>query len=199
MTVTANPLDVPGIYGQGPGKGTQVLNAVAAQQAIVNAAPNPTQLAAAQAQLSLLQIEAVDYFMLSYWTSADQILAVMGSLLTAQACGKHFTYVTKQLAAIAARLAQINQVNPTQYSQVLVYGNYAPQYSAYMSPYPNTPPDGFWYGLQVNLIDYCMTHSIILASLILSTMTGAQSYAFNYNTNGQFFSPYGEGDVDIIS
>lgn len=26
-------------------------------------------------------------------------------------------------------------------------------------------------------------------------MTGAQTYVFNYNTNGQFFSPYSEGDV----
>ena len=196
MTVTASTFDVPGIYGQGPGKGTQVLNAVAAQQAVVNAAVGPF-VAAAQAQLNLLQIEAVDYFMLSYWTSADQILAVMGSLLTPQACGKHYTYVTKQLAAIAARLTQINQV-PAQYSQALVFGNVAPQYSKYMPPYPNTPPDTYWYALQTGLVDYVMTHGIILASLILSTMAGAQSYIFDYNTNGKYFSPYGEGDVDII-
>ena len=196
MTVTANPLDVPGVYGQGPGKGTQVLNAVAAQQAVVNAAVGPF-VTAAQARLNLLQIEAVDYFMLSYWTSADQILAVMGSLLTPQACGKHYTYVTKQLAAIAARLTQINQV-PAQYSQALVFGNVAPQYSKYMPPYPNTPPDTYWYALQTQLIDFLMVTAILPASLVLSTMTGIQSYVFNYNTNGQFFSPYGEGDVDII-
>ena len=45
MTVTASTFDVPGVYGQGPGKGTQVLNAVAAVQATVNAAPaNSAQL-----------------------------------------------------------------------------------------------------------------------------------------------------------
>ena len=79
MTVTANPLDVPGVYGQGPGKGTQVLNAVAAQQAVVNAAVGPF-VTAAQAQLNLLQIEAVDYFMQSYWVAADQILATFAPI-----------------------------------------------------------------------------------------------------------------------
>ena len=64
MTVIASTFDVPGIYGQGPGKGTQVLNAVAAVQATVNAAPaNSVQLAASLAQLNLLQIEAVDYIL----------------------------------------------------------------------------------------------------------------------------------------
>ena len=190
MTVTASPLDVTGVYGNGPGKGTQVLNAVAAQQAIVNAAPNPIQLIAARAQLNLLQINAVDYFMGSYWVSADQILATFVLPTT----GRYGSYITSQLAQIAARLVQINQV-PPQYSQALVYGNQAPQYPAYMPPYPNTPPDGYWYQLQTQLVDFLMATSLLPASLILSTMTGAQTYAFNYNTNGQFFSPYSEGDV----
>ncbi len=190
MTVVASSADVTGVYGQGPGKGTQVLNAVAAQQAIVNAAPNPIQLAAAQAQLNLLQINAVDYFMGSYWVSADQILATFVLPTT----GRYGSYITSQLAQIAARLAQINQV-PAQYSQVITVGNQAPQYPAYMPPYPNTPPDGYWYALQTQLVDFLMTHGIILASTILSTMSGNQTYPFTYNTNGQFFSPYSEGDV----
>ena len=190
MTVVASSEDVTGVHGNGPGKGTQVLSAIAGLQAIVNAAPNPIQLIAAQAQLNLLQINAVDYFMGSYWVSADQILATFVLPTT----GRYGSYITSQLAQIAARLAQINQV-PAQYSQVITVGNQAPQYPAYMPPYPNTPPDPYWYQLQTQLVDFLMQTSIVPASLILSTMTGAQTYAFNYNTNGQFFSPYSEGDV----
>ena len=193
MTVTASPADVPGVYGQGVGKGTQVLNAVAAQQAVVSAAVGPFVVPAA-AQLNLLQIEAVDYFMGSYWVSADQILATFGASLTASLCGKYYGFVTTQLAAIAARLAQINQTNPTQYSQVITQGNQAPQYSAYMPPFPLTPPDGYWYQLQTQLVDFLMATGIVPASLILSTMTGAQTYPFTYNTHGQYFSDSTEGD-----
>jgi hypothetical protein len=193
MTVTASPADVPGVYGQGVGKGTQVLNAVAAQQAVVNAAVGPFVVPAA-AQLNLLQIEAVDYFMGSYWVSADSILATFGASLTPQLCGRHYAYVTKQLAAIAARLAQINQTNPAQYSQVITQGNEAPQYSAYMPPFPLTPPDTFWYALQTTLVDYLMGKGIVTAASILSTMTSVQTYPFTYNTNGQYFSDSTEGD-----
>jgi len=195
MTVAASPADAPGIRGNGLGKGQTLLNAIAALQTTVNNSPAHTpQLYSAQAQLNLLQIEAVDYFMGSYWVSADSILVTMGNLLTQQACGKYFLYVTQQRALIAARLTQINQINPPQFSQALVYGNEAPQYSAYMPPYPNTPPDTVWYQLQTQLVDFCMTIGIIPAFLILSTMTGAQTYPFTYNTNNQYFSPYSEGD-----
>jgi hypothetical protein len=190
MTVAASPLDVPGVYGQGVGKGTQVLNAVAAQQAVVNAAVGPFAVPAA-AQLNLLQIEAVDYFMGSYWVSADQILATFAPLPVNSRYG---AYIIAQLAAIAARTAQINQTNPTQYSQVVTQGNQAPQYSAYMPPFPLTPPDTFWYQLQTQLVDFLMTTGILPASLILSTMTGVQTYPYTYNTNGQYFSDSTEGD-----
>ena len=190
MTVTANPLDVPGVYGQGVGKGTQVLNAVAAQQAVVNAAV-ATFVAPAAARLNLLQIEAVDYFMGSYWVSADQILATFSPLPSAP---KYNAYITSQLNAIAARLAQINQTNPTQYSQVITQGNEAPQYSRYSPPYPLTGPDTYYYSLQTQLVDFLMTTGTLPASLILSTMTGVQTYPFTYNTNGQYFSDSTEGD-----
>ncbi len=193
MTVVASAFDVPGVHGNGVGKGTQVLNAVAAQQAIVNSASSAFIITAA-AQLNMLQIEAVDYFMGSYWVSADSILSTFSPLPTNSRYG---SYITAQLAMISARLAQINQV-PPQYSQVLVIGNQAPQYSKYMPPFPLTPPDTYWYALQTQLVDFLMTTGVILASTILSTMTGVQTYAFSYNTNGQFFSPYGEGDTDII-
>lgn len=190
MTVVASSEDVTGVHGNGPGKGTQVLNAVAGLQAVVSGA-SPAFIVAAKAQLNLLQIEAVDYFMGSYWVSADQILATFAPL---PVNNKYGAYITAQLNAITARLAQINQA-PPQYSQALVYGNQAPQYPAYMPPYPNTPPDGYWYALQTQLVDFLMANGIVTAGSILATMTGNQSYAFNYNTNGQFFSPYSEGDV----
>ena len=194
MTVTASPNDTTDIYGQGVGKGTQVLAAVATAQTLAATAKEPF-LTSVRAQLNLLQIAAVDYFMGSYWVSADQILATFEPLTVP---AKYAGYVNAQLAAIAARLVQIDQTNPTQYSQALVYGNEAPQYSAYMPPYPITPPDTRWYQLQTELVDFLMTHGIVLASQILSQMTGTQTYPFTYNSNGQFFSPYGEGSVDLI-
>lgn len=189
MTVTASPLDVTGVYGQGPGKGTQVLNAVAAQQAIVNAAPNPIQLIAAQAQLNLLQINAVDYFMGSYWVSADQILATFAPIPVNSRYG---TYITAQLAVIAARAAAV-AVLVAKGLPTSTLGNQAPQYSVAYLPYQ--VPDTFWYQLNTQLVDFLMNNGIITAASILSTMSGAQTYPFSYNTNGQFFSPYSEGDV----
>jgi hypothetical protein len=194
VTVTANPLDVPGVYGQGVGKGTQVLNAVAAQQAVANVAVG-TFVVPAFAQLNLLQIEAVDYFMSSYWVSADSIITQFSPLPTNNRCG---TYINGVLSQITARKTQIAQV-PPQFSQALVFGNVNPQYSQYMPPYPLTPPDNYLYSLQTQLVDFLMVNGIVSAATILATMSGSQTYPFAYNTNGQFFSPYGEGDVDIIS
>lgn len=155
MAVTASPLDVTGVYGNGPGKGTQVLNAVAAQQAIVNAAPNPIQLIAAQAQLNLLQINAVDYFMSSYWTSADQILATFAPIPITSRYG---AYITAQLAAIAARAAAVAALVAKGLPTSTI-GNQAPQYSVAYLPYQ--VPDTFWYQLNTQLVDFLMTTGII--------------------------------------
>ena len=188
MTVTASPADVPGTHGNGLGKGQTLLNAIAALPAV--AYPATVSQRAVKTQLSLLQIEAVDYFMGSYWVSADQILAQMTSMM--QGADKH---VFDLQAKITARLAIVATIPPAVPPPALVYGNQAPQYSAYMPPFPLTPPDGPWYALCTELVDYCMVKGILPAGLILSTMTGAQTYPFQYNTNGQFFSPYSEGDV----
>ena len=192
MTVIASPLDVPGIYGQGPGKGTQVLNAVAAQQTVVNAAAGPFVTAAA-ARLNMLQIEAVDYFMGSYWVSADSILAAFAPIPVNNRYG---IFITAQLAMISARAAAVATLVAKGLPTSTIGNQGVPQYSIAYLPYQ--VPDTFWYQLQTQLVDFLMQTSIVPAALILSTMTGVQSYAFNYNTNGQFFSPYGEGDVDII-
>ena len=189
MTVIASPLDVPGIYGQGPGKGTQVLNAVAAQQTVVNAAAGPFVTAAA-ARLNMLQIEAVDYFMGSYWVSADSILAAFAPIPVNNRYG---IFITAQLAMISARAAAVATLVAKGLPTSTIGNQGVPQYSIAYLPYQ--VPDTFWYQLQTQLVDFLMQTSIVPAALILSTMTGVQSYAFNYNTNGQFFSPYSEGDV----
>ncbi len=188
MTVAANPLDVPGVHGQGPGKGTQVLAAVAAQQAVVNSAAPPF-LIPAQAQLNQLQIQAVDYFMQSFWVAADQILATFAPIPVNNRYG---VFITAQLAAIATRAAAVATL-VAQGLPTSTLGNQAPQYSIAYLPYQ--VPDTYWYQLNTQLVDFLMNTGIIPASLILSTMTGAQTYFFEYNTNGQFFSPYSEGDV----
>ena len=141
MTVVASSLDVPGVRGQGVGKGTQVLNAVAAQQAIVNAAPAGIQLAAALAQLGLLQIEAVDYFMGSYWVSADSILAAFAPIPVNNRYG---TYITTQLSMISARAAAVATL-VAQGLPTSTQGNYAPQYSVAYLPYQ--VPDTYFYQL----------------------------------------------------
>ena len=192
MTVTANPLDVPGVYGQGVGKGTQVLNAVAAQQAVVNAAVGPFVTAAA-AQLNLLQIEAVDYFMGSYWVSADQILSTFAPI---PVNNKYGAYITAQLAMISARAAAVATLVAKGLPTSTIGNQGVPQYSIAYLPYQ--VPDTYFYQLNTQLVDFLMATGILPASLILSTMTGVQTYPFNYNTNGQFFSPYGDSDVDII-
>ena len=192
MTVIASPLDVPGIYGQGPGKGTQVLNAVAAQQTVVNAAAGPFVTAAA-AQLNMLQIEAVDYFMGSYWGSADSILAAFAPIPVNNRYG---IFITAQLAMISARAAAVATLVAKGLPTSTIGNQGVPQYSIAYLPYQ--VPDTYFYQLNTQLVDFLMTTGIIPASLILSTMTGVQTYPFNYNTNGQFFSPYGDSDVDII-
>jgi hypothetical protein len=188
MTVIASTFDVPGVYGQGPGKGTQVLNAVAAQQAVVNAAVG-TFVGSAQAQLNLLQIEAVDYFIGSYWVAADQILAMFAPIPVNNRYG---VFITTQLAAIATRAAAVATL-VAQGLPTSTLGNQAPQYSIAYLPYQ--VPYTYWYQLNTSLVDFLMNTSILPASLILSTMTGAQTYFFEYNTNGQFFSPYSDSET----
>ena len=187
MTVSASPADVPGIHGNGVGKGQSLLNAIAALPAV--AYPATVSQRAVKTQLGVLQINAVDYFMASYWVSADSILATM--TVNMQGADKH---VFDLQAKIAARLLIVATIPPAVQPAPLVYGNEAPQYSAYMPPFPLTPPDGIWYALCTELVGYCMAKGILPAGLILSTMTGSQTYPYTYNTNGQVFSPDGEGD-----
>lgn len=186
MTVVASSADTAGSKGNGLGKGQTLLNAIAAVQALVTSAP--LNLSAA-AQLNLLQIEAVDYFMNSFWVSADKILAAFAPIPVNSRYG---AYITAQLAAIATRAAAVATL-VAQGLPTSTLGNQAPQYSVAYLPYQ--VPDTYWYQLNTQLVDFLMWNGIVTASSILSTMTGAQTYAFAYNSDGQFFSPYSEGDV----
>ena len=206
MTVIASPADVgPGTQngtnnGQ-LGKGQLLLNGIAATQtAYNNAVANSINKLRLGDQLTLLQIEAVDYFMGSYWVSADQIIAQMypAKCVIPKAGDK---FITAQVAAIAARIAEVNALVAANYTQVgtppggLALGGPASQYSVgYPAPnsgYPLTTPDVLWYQLNTQLVDYMMTKAVLPASLILSFMTGMQTYPWNgYTSNYTWYQPY---------
>src|ERR1035437_9950386 len=188
MSVTASPDDLPpGTATTNPqavGKGQSLLDAIAVLQALADAAPNPGQFLAAKAQLNLLQIGAVDYFMGSFWVSADQILATFSPLPFA---GKNNAYITSQLALISKRAALVVALVARGPLPITIGNEGEPQYSrSYPEPmagYPLTDPDTCWYQLQMQLVDFLMTMGVVPASLILSTMTGAQTYPTNIYTS----------------
>lgn len=198
MTVAASPADVPPQgYNTGLGRGAQLLADIASIQALVTAAANPAVQAALVDRLNRLQIEAVDWFMMSFWVAADQILAEMATgsndMRVMPAAGD--AWVIGQLSAISARQATVDALvaagtpalpaNGTQYTKA-----YPPPNSAY----PLTEPDVLLYQLQTQLVDYYMAKAYLPASLILSHMTGTQTYPFNgYQSGYTMFQQYVEG------
>lgn len=211
MTVTASPNDLPpgsatntapGSLGA-VGKGQTLLNGIAATQTALNASvPNSVNNRQLAYNLNQLQIQAVDYFMATYWVAADQIIAQM---YPAMAILPKNTpkFVTSQLAAIAARAAQLVAIGTstptgTPPGGTVAQGNNYPQYSrAYPLPssgYPLTQPDVYWYQLNTQFVDYLMNKAHLPASLILSFMTGVQTYASNaYWSNYTFYQQYWDG------
>lgn len=206
MTVTASPADVPaGTPTRAPqgaiGKGQSLLNEIAAIQALVTAAKNPATQPDLVTRLNRLQIQAVDYFMGSYWVSADSILA---ATYPAEFILPHSgdPYVTAKLAAIAARVAQINNPGtvgiqdrpPGGTAPSKANSQYSVSYPAPISGYPLTEPETVWYQLQTQLIDYCMNKGILPAATILSFMTGAQTYPWNgYQSDYTSYQQYWDG------
>jgi hypothetical protein len=189
VTVAASPADLPpGTATNQPqptGKGQSLLNAIATLQAAATAAPSNLSLAAA---LNAAQIAAVDYFMASYWVSADQILATFAPIPVNSKVGP---FITASLAAISARAATVAAL-VAKGLPTITLGNQAPQYSvAYAPPnagYPLTTPDVFWYQLNTQLVDFLMVNGILSAATILSTMTGTQTYPWNgYVSNYTFY------------
>ena len=204
MTVTASPADVPagtppGVPQNTLGKGQQVLSDIAAVQALVTAAANPAVQPALVARLNQLQIEAVDYFMGSYWVAADQILAVMTADMILPRAGDAF--VTAQLAKIATRATQVAALvaaiftmHGTPPGGVDEADQYSVGYPAPNSGYPLTEPDVYLYMLQTQLVDYCMNRGILPATTILATMTGVQTYPWNgYQSDYTWYQQYWDG------
>lgn len=198
MTVTASPQDVPAGTQSAPGtpagnaqgtlgKGGLLLSTITQLQAKIALTTQPQALANLEFVLNAAQIQAVDYFMASYWVAADQIIAqlctspndIRGPMGPADK-----TYVTNQLALIAQRQAQVTAAiaagtpvaNPLQYSTA---------YPPPMSGYPLTLPDAVLYALQTQYVDYLMTHGgpILSAATILADMTGTQTYPWNGYTS----------------
>jgi hypothetical protein len=169
MTVVAPTIDVAG---------AALLVGIAAVQTLVSSGQNLVALPAMQLQLNALQMEAVDHFMATYWVSADSILAAMPPPTNS----RYGPFVTAQLAAITARAAVVAALI-ARGPLPITMGNQAPQYSrSYPEPmagYPLTLPDTRLYGLQMQLVDFCMALSILPAAQILSTMSGVQTYPFN--------------------
>jgi hypothetical protein len=195
VTITASPNDLPPGFAAGTppgsigqvGKGQTLLNAVNALLATYNnniatGMPNTPSFMAA---LNDAQVAAVEYFMATYWVSADRILAT----IPIPANNKYAAYIAGVQAQIAARAAAVAAIVATGLPAI-TQGNQAPQYSV---AYPLTQtPDTYWYQLQFQLVNFCMATGIIPASQILLVMTGAQTYPFNYVSNYTFY----QNDID---
>jgi hypothetical protein len=171
MTVTASPADVPPGTSTGSpigvGNGQTLLNQIAAVQAKVNASTGYFQ-AALLAALGALQIEAVDYFMGKFWVTAASILATVAPVRV----DAHAAKALVEIGLVAADLAAY--VPPPAAEFV---GNEA-QYSVQYVP---TFLQQKLNELQTQLVDYYMATGAMLASNILSTMTGMQTL----DDNGQ--------------
>lgn len=194
MTVTASPVDVPPGTATGTpqgtlGKGGTLLAAITNLNTAIANTTQPQAVANLNAALVAAQVAAVDYFMQSFWVSADQIIAQMATaptdlrVISRKELSDANSFVNRQLALIAQRQAQVTAaiaagtptVNPLQYSVA---------YPPPMAGYPLTLPDAVLYQLQTQLVDYYMAKAILPASLILSTMTGVQTYPWNgYESN----------------
>ena len=203
MTVTASPADVaPGTATgtpNGVSKGQSLLNAITDLTNRIAAVMQPQLIAALTNELGLAQIRAVDYFMQSFWVAADQVLAQMATaptdLRVLPKAGDF--YVTAQLAAIAARQTQVTAALAAG-TPTLPSGDQSTQYTKAFPPpmkgYPLTLPDRVLYQLQSELVHYYMVTGILPASLILSTMSGVQTYPWNgYESNYTFYQQYLDG------
>lgn len=196
MTVTASPADVPagtatGNPQAGLGKGGTLLAEIAAVSALNfgNQAISNTL----HTKLNRLQIEAVEYFMASYWVAADQIIASTTVQTALTLWSPRDSFLAGLLARIASRQAQVNilvaagtpslettGVQPTQYSVAYPPSN---------SGYPLTSPDVKLYSLQTELVNYLMNKPYVTAATILSAMNGAQTYDWNgYTSNYTWYS-----------
>jgi hypothetical protein len=170
MTVTASPADVPPGTSTGSpigvGNGQTLLNQIAAVQAKVSASTGYFQ-AALSAALGALQIEAVDYFMGKFWVTAASILATVAPV-------RVDAHAAKALVKIGLVAADLAAYVPPSNAPVGEEFQYSVQYvPTFLQQKLNE--------LQTQLVDYYMATGAMLASNILSTMTGVQTL----DDNGQ--------------
>lgn len=143
--------------------GAALLTGVAQVQALVTAHATPAIQPALVAQLNALQVQAVDHFMATYWVCAANILAQMNPIVT----DKNATMMKARIASVQA------QVNATT---SLVTG---PYYAQLLNQ------------LQSELVDYYMGTGAITAASILATMTGVQTFPFNYVSGYTYYDSWG--------
>lgn len=191
MTVTASPADVPagtlvGHPQPGLGKGGTLLAAIAATAAL--SFGNQAIAASLATQLAELQIEAVRYFMNSYWVSADQIIANTTVAAAITLWSPRDKRLADLLARIATRQAVVNTLvaagTPSTVGTGMQPSQYSVAYPPSNSAYPLTSPDVKLYSLQVELVNYLMQKAYVTAATLLATMTGAQTYPWNGYASG---------------
>lgn len=165
MTVVAPPTDIPG----------QALDAqIATVQALVTANRNPLVEYLQIQQLHALQAQAVDHYMVTGWLNAATIIAAFPSPIW----DLEGQRLTKRVA----------------YLQTLVNN-------------PPTPPPGnaagygsagwttvgaaytqMLYAKQIELVEHTMNYPTTTAAVMLSTLTGFQSFPFEYVFNSVGFT-----------
>lgn len=170
MTVTAPPLDKAGA----------ALDAqIATVQALVNANKNPLTLYQLQQQLNMLQVEAVDHYMVTGWLNAATILQTFSA--------PSWDKVGKTLTARVAGLQVLVNNPPTPPpGNANGYGG-----SGWVTVAQNYQQQ--LYAAQIALVEHIMDlPGGTSAATMLSTLTGFQSFPFAY-----FFQSVGFTDMAI--
>lgn len=148
---------------------------IATVQALVVANVNTVRLYGYQQQLSQLQVAAVDHYMVTGWLNAATILA------TFQPPGWDRVGQTI-VARVAALQALVNNAPPMPPGNANGYGGAG--WTTLAAAYQQ-----MLYAKQIELVEHIMnTPGETTAATILATLTGSQSFAFEYVFNSVGFT-----------
>lgn len=158
MAVVAPPTDIPGA----------ALDAqIAVMQALVTANRNPAVEYQLQQQLNILQVEAVDHYMVTFWLSAASVLA----LYSAPSWDRPGQLITARVAYLQGLVNNPPVMPPGDASQ---YGGSG--WTSIASAFQQ-----MLYAKQIELVEHLMNlPGGTTAATILSSMTGFQSQPFAY-------------------
>lgn len=156
MTLVAPPPDT---------SGAALLAAIAQMRVVVSINNNPLVQAALVQQLNMLECEAIDHFMATYWCTAARILSTIAPII-----------IDKNAAAMLVAIAT---------AKVQAAAAAGGPTASWCAQYVNQ--------LQTELVDYYMNTAAITAASILNTMTGVQSQPFNYVSNYTYYQADIEG------